>query len=102
MTKWSIGRMNSGAIHTAPGRVTRKAATCSRHGICRNRCNPDLRATCPVAHTDRFRGLYLPTRYADIREIAYDTENFSSRRVMVALRYASLTATIVRSGVSTR
>lgn len=43
----------------------------------------ELRATCPVAHTDRFRGLYLPTKYADIREIAYDTHNFSSRRVMV-------------------
>ena len=42
-----------------------------------------LRSTCPVAHTDRYRGLYLPTRYADIREIAYDTEHFSSRRVMV-------------------
>jgi cytochrome P450 len=43
----------------------------------------ELRQSCPVAHTDRFRGLYLPTRYADIREIAYDTENFSSRRIMV-------------------
>ena len=43
----------------------------------------ELRQTCPVAHTDRFRGLYLPTRYADIREIAYDTETFSSRRIMV-------------------
>lgn len=42
-----------------------------------------LRQSCPIAHTDRYRGLYLPTRYADIREIAYDTENFSSRRVMV-------------------
>lgn len=42
-----------------------------------------LRQSCPVAHTDRYRGLYLPTRYADIREIAYDTEHFSSRRVLV-------------------
>jgi cytochrome P450 len=42
-----------------------------------------LRATCPVAHTNRYRGVYLPTRYADIRDIAYDTENFSSRRIMV-------------------
>jgi cytochrome P450 len=43
----------------------------------------ELRRSCPVAHTDRFRGVYLPTRYKDIREIAYDTEAFSSRRVQV-------------------
>jgi cytochrome P450 len=40
-------------------------------------------AKCPIAHTDRFRGAYLPTRYADIREIAYDPEHFSSRQVVV-------------------
>lgn len=38
---------------------------------------------CPIAHTDRFMGAYLPTRYADIREIAYDPEHFSSRQVVV-------------------
>ena len=43
----------------------------------------DLRETCPVAHTDRYRGVYFPTRYSDVREIAYDPENFSSRRVVV-------------------
>lgn len=42
-----------------------------------------LRQSCPVAHTTRFRGVYLPTRYEDIRQIAYDTEHFSSRRVQV-------------------
>lgn len=40
-------------------------------------------AACPIAHTDRYRGAYLPTRYADIREIAYDPEHFSSRQVVV-------------------
>ena len=40
-------------------------------------------AGCPIAHTDRYRGVYLPTRYADIREIAYDPEHFSSRQVVV-------------------
>lgn len=40
-------------------------------------------AKCPIAHTDRYRGVYLPTRYADIREIAYDPEHFSSRQVVV-------------------
>jgi hypothetical protein len=43
----------------------------------------ELRETCPVAHTDRYRGVYFPTRYDHIREIAYDPENFSSRRVVV-------------------
>lgn len=39
----------------------------------------DLRARCPVAHTDRFHGAYLVSRYADIAEVAHDTETFSSR-----------------------
>jgi cytochrome P450 len=43
----------------------------------------DLRASCPVAHTDRYRGVYFPTRCRDIREIAYDPQHFSSRRVVV-------------------
>jgi cytochrome P450 len=44
----------------------------------------NIRASkCPIAHTDRFRGAYLPTRYADIREIAYDPEHFSSRQVVI-------------------
>jgi cytochrome P450 len=38
---------------------------------------------CPIAHTQRFLGAYLPTRYADIRDIAYDVEHFSSRQVVV-------------------
>lgn len=41
------------------------------------------RSQCPVAHTERFRGAYLPTRYKDIRDIAYDPEHFSSRQVVV-------------------
>ncbi|MDB5362052.1 MAG: cytochrome [Rhodospirillales bacterium] len=43
----------------------------------------DLRQRCPVAHTDRFEGAYLPVRYADIREIAYDPAHFSSRRIVI-------------------
>jgi cytochrome P450 len=43
----------------------------------------DLRAACPVAHTDRYNGVYLPTRYKDVRDIAYDTEHFSSRKVAI-------------------
>lgn len=42
-----------------------------------------LRDRCPVAHTERYRGVYFPSRHDDIRAIAYDTEHFSSRRVVV-------------------
>jgi len=42
-----------------------------------------LRQTCPIAHTERFMGVYFPVRYQDIRTIAYDTEHFSSRRIIV-------------------
>ena len=38
---------------------------------------------CPIAHTERFHGVYLPTKYKDVRDIAYDPEHFSSRRVIV-------------------
>src|SRR5579875_2310498 len=41
----------------------------------------DLRERCPIAHTGRFGGAWLPTRYADVAAIAYDTERFSSRSI---------------------
>jgi cytochrome P450 len=44
----------------------------------------DLRQRCPIAHTDRFGGAWLPTRYEDVAAIAYDTEQFSSRAIIVA------------------
>jgi hypothetical protein len=43
----------------------------------------DLRQRCPIAHTQRFGGAWLPTRYEDIAAIAYDTEHFSSRAIIV-------------------
>lgn len=43
----------------------------------------NLRATCPVAHSDRYGGTWLPTRHADVAAVAYDTENFTSRSVLV-------------------
>jgi len=44
----------------------------------------DLRQHCPLAHTDRFGGAWLPTRYDDVAAIAYDTERFSSRAIIVS------------------
>jgi cytochrome P450 len=43
----------------------------------------DLRATCPIAHTDRRVSSWLPTRYEDVTAIAHDIEHFSSQRVAV-------------------
>jgi cytochrome P450 len=43
----------------------------------------EMRTRCPIAHTERFMGVYFPSRYADVRAVAYDTEHFSSRRVIV-------------------
>lgn len=43
----------------------------------------DLREHCPVAHTERWGGSWLPTTYADVTAIARDVEHFSSRHVGV-------------------
>ncbi len=43
----------------------------------------ELRAASPVVHTERFLGCYMPTTYEAVKEVAYDTEHFSSRRVIV-------------------
>jgi len=42
-----------------------------------------LRQRCPVAHTNRFGGGWLPTRYEDVAAIAHDTERFSSRWIIM-------------------
>jgi cytochrome P450 len=44
----------------------------------------DLRQRCPIAHTGRFGGGWLPTRYEDVAAIAYDTEHFSSRSIIMS------------------
>jgi cytochrome P450 len=44
----------------------------------------DLRARCPVAHSARYGGTWLPVRHEDVAAVAYDTENFTSRSVVVS------------------
>ncbi len=48
------------------------------------RIHDDLRQRCPIAHTGRFGGAWLPTRYEDVAAIAYDTEHFSSRSIIMS------------------
>jgi cytochrome P450 len=43
----------------------------------------ELRSACPVAHSDRYGGVWLPTSHEDVSAIAYDTDNFTSRSVIV-------------------
>ena len=43
-----------------------------------------LRASCPVAHSERFGGVWLPTRHEDVAAIAHDTEHFTSESVIVS------------------
>src|SRR4051812_3834318 len=43
----------------------------------------DLRERCPIAHTDRYGGAWLPTRHEDVAAVAYDTDHFSSRMVVM-------------------
>jgi len=36
----------------------------------------ELRGACPVAHTERYGGTWLPVTHDLVHEIAYDTEHF--------------------------
>ena len=44
----------------------------------------ELRERCPIAHTDRFGGGWMPTKYEDVSAIAYDTDRFSSRAIVMS------------------
>lgn len=43
----------------------------------------DLRERCPIAHTDRWQGSYLPTRYHDVQALAKMVPELSSRDPLV-------------------
>ena len=44
----------------------------------------DLRQRCPVAHSDRYGGTWLPVTHELVSEVAYDTEHFTSHSVVVS------------------
>jgi cytochrome P450 len=46
----------------------------------------DLRQRCPVAHSDRYGGTWLPVTHELVSEVAYDTDHFTSRSVVVSER----------------
>jgi cytochrome P450 len=43
----------------------------------------EVREKCPVAHTERWGGSWMPTRYEDLFNIARDIQHFSSRNILV-------------------
>jgi cytochrome P450 len=43
----------------------------------------DLRDRCPVAHTERYGGAWFPATHEGVSKIANDTENFTSRAVII-------------------
>jgi cytochrome P450 len=43
----------------------------------------EMREQCPVAHSERYGGAWLPVTHAAVTEIAYDTETFSNRGPLV-------------------
>ena len=50
-----------------------------------------LRVECPIAHTDRYHGVWIPTRYDDLATIAHDHQHFSSRTILITDRVESPT-----------
>jgi len=44
----------------------------------------ELRDTCPIARSERYNGVWLPTRHEDVSAIAYDTDRFTSRSIVVS------------------
>ena len=54
-----------------------------------NRNAPDIWRTvreggCPIAHSDRYHGMWVPLTHRYVSEVAYDTEHFTSRGVVVS------------------
>lgn len=43
----------------------------------------DLRERCPIAHSDRYGGLWAPMTYEAVSAIANDTDHFTSRTVII-------------------
>jgi cytochrome P450 len=46
--------------------------------------NELIEGGCPVAHSDRYGGMWVPLTHELVKEVAYDTEHFTSRGVVVS------------------
>jgi cytochrome P450 len=43
----------------------------------------EIRETCPIAHSDRWGGSWMPTRYEDVVAIAHEHDTFTSQNIIV-------------------
>jgi cytochrome P450 len=43
----------------------------------------DLRGSCPIAHTERYGGAWLPVKHDTVAAIAHDTDRFTSQSILV-------------------
>jgi cytochrome P450 len=48
----------------------------------------EIRNECPIGHSDRYYGSWMPTRWADVFAMAQDFKHFSSQNVLVAPFFA--------------
>lgn len=46
--------------------------------------NEELRDRCPVARSERYGGVVVPINFADIADVARDTDTFTSRRIIIS------------------
>lgn len=44
----------------------------------------EMRAKCPVSHTDRSGGYFVVTGYEDLKKVAHDPATFSSRQIVIS------------------
>jgi cytochrome P450 len=71
------------------GDVTDWATDLDHANVDYNRNAPEIwkhlrESGCPVAHSDRYGGMWMPVTHDTVHEVAYDTEHFTSRSVIVS------------------
>jgi cytochrome P450 len=76
-------------VSTTYGPVTDWATDLDHADPAYNRAAPEIwrsirESGCPVAHSDRYHGMWVPLTHEYVAEVAYDTERFTSRGVVVS------------------
>ena len=76
-------------MSTTHGPVTDWATDLDHADPAYNRAAPEIwrsirESGCPVAHSDRYHGMWVPLTHEYVAEVAYDTERFTSRGVVVS------------------
>ena len=85
----SASSRRTAVTSTSYGPVTDWATDLDHADPAYNRDAPEIwrsvrEAGCPVAHSDRYHGMWVPLTHEYVAEVAYDTEHFTSRGVVVS------------------